>query len=76
MIVFVLLTVAVLSTAWTAREILRGILDQVSYLGVLDQWHADRAWWLDARFSLIPAEQHAAVETVADVYGLVPVSAR
>lgn len=72
MVPIILLTVAVLSASYVTFELLRGLADFLIYLDTVEEYGSRLRWWLDARFSLIPAERHAAVEVLADVYGIVP----
>jgi hypothetical protein len=69
----VLIVVAVLSLGYVTFELLRGLADMLGYFGQVAhaaRHNADLDWWLDARYSVIPAEQHAATEVLADLYGI------
>lgn len=68
----VCLIIAVASAGYVAVELLRGVADYLGYLTEVRRFGDDLAWWIDARFSIIPAEQHAAVEVLADLYGIEP----
>lgn len=67
----IFLAIAILSSTYVAYEILRWIADMLGYLETVRRFGADLHWWMDARFSVIPAEQHLAVEILADHYELV-----